>query len=286
MDQGEIVFQGHPSDIKTRREILIKHGILLPDRKPIKPLKNSGKPLVKVKDLSCRAGKTRILENISFQLNKGEIVGLMGDNGSGKTTLSLHLMKFKEPEEGTLIFNGSNIKDQSTSRLARDIGFVFQNPSHQIFEDSVDSEILFGPKNAGMNLDSLNKRKRELVKTLGLEPLLDRSPFSLSYGQKRRLNIASVLISDPKLAILDEVFIGQDMHNVDLVMQTLGSAARRGMTILLIVHDPNIAARFCHRILFLKDRKLIIDEPVDVAFHEIERIGEKAYLPIDREGSN
>jgi energy-coupling factor transport system ATP-binding protein len=286
MDKGKIVHKGELSDIKNKRELLVKHGILLPDIKPVKPLKTPGKPLVKIKNLSCRAGKTRILENISFQLNKGEIVGLMGDNGSGKTTLSLHLMKFIEPEEGTIIFNGLNIKDQPTSRLAKDIGFVFQNPSHQIFEDTVASEIMFGPRNAGTNLVSLKERKRELVKTLGLRPLLDRSPFSLSYGQKRRLNIASILISDPKLAILDEVFIGQDMYNVDVIMQTLGSAARRGMTVLLIVHDPNIAARFCHRILFLKDRKLIIDEPVTEAFNKIEKVGEKAYLPVEWGGSN
>jgi energy-coupling factor transport system ATP-binding protein len=279
MDKGKIIYEGHPSDIIDKREMLVSQGILLPKKVPRKNAVSRKRPLLKVRNLSYQVGNKKILEDITFDLNKSEIVGLMGDNGSGKTTLALHLLKFLDPDEGNIIFNGADISTRTTSALARDIGFVFQNPSHQMFEDTVDSEIMFGPTNFGLNLDSLKSRKLELVKKLGLDLLLPRSPHSLSYGQKRRLNIASILISAPRLAVLDEVFIGQDMLNVQLIMQILESTVKRGLGVLLIVHDPNLAARFCDRIMFIKNHKLIIDAPAENAFKELENENEKAYLP-------
>jgi energy-coupling factor transport system ATP-binding protein len=159
---------------------------------------------------------------------------------------------------------------------------VFQNPGHQLFEETVKDEILFAPRNFG--LVKSEEKAWKWARHLDLDPLWERPPHSLSHGQKRRLNLASILVYGPKLAVLDEVFIGQDMGNVLNIMEILERETRRGMAVLLIVHDPYLVERFCHRVLFLRKGQLVIDAPVDEAFGELERFGEDAYLPKEREG--
>jgi energy-coupling factor transporter ATP-binding protein EcfA2 len=279
MQEGEIVLKDEIQKVLEKREVLEKIGVLLPKRedKNQREEKKTEKELLAVKDLRCRAGGSEVIKGISFTIKKGEITALMGDNGSGKTTLALHILNLLKPSHGRIFLLGRDIRGNKTSELARDIGLVFQNPNHQLFEETVKDEILFAPRN--FNMENAKERAERWARHFKLDAMLKRSPHSLSHGQKRRLNLASILVYRPKLAILDEVFIGQDMGNMMHIMEILKRETKKGMAVFLIAHDPNLVSRFCERVLFLKDGRLAVDAPTEEAFKELARMGEHTYLP-------
>jgi energy-coupling factor transporter ATP-binding protein EcfA2 len=269
----------------AKREVLEEIGVLLPKRedKKRREEKKTERELLAVKNLRCKVGDKEVIKGISFAIRKGEIAALMGDNGSGKTTLALHILNLLKPSYGSITSQGQDIKARKTSELAKNIGLVFQNPCHQLFEETVEKEILFAPRNFGM--EKVKEMADRWARHFKLNALLKRPPHSLSHGQKRRLNLASVLVYGPRLAILDEVFIGQDMGNMMHIMEVLEKETKKGFAVFLIAHDPNLVSRFCDRVLFLKDGRLAVDAPTEEAFKELERMGEHAYLPMGWENT-
>ncbi len=203
-----------------------------------------GNPLLEVRDLTF-SYERKILDNLTLTVAEREVVGIMGANGSGKTTLLLCIMNFLQ-YCGDVFLRGESIKNKKTADIARKIGIIFQNPNHQLFENTVYKEAVFAPKNFGkeVNVD-------HLLEKAGLGAYADRNPFKLSHGEKRRLNIASVLSYSPEILLLDEPFIGQDYANVQKIMDLL-----KGTTCIIVLHDPFIAETFCNRILELKGGKL------------------------------
>ncbi len=210
-----------------------------------------GEPLLEIKNLAFSYDKT-ILDNLNLTVNEGEIVGIMGSNGSGKTTLLLCVMNFLE-YTGDILLRGESLRKRKPFHIAKEVGFIFQNPNHQIFENTVFKEAAFAPRNFGMmvNVDTLLERS-------DLIHYKESNPFRLSHGEKRRLNLVSVLSYSPQVILLDEPFIGQDYENVQKIMDIM-----RGKTCLVVLHDPFIAEAFCNRAYELKGGSLHEVKPTD-----------------------
>jgi energy-coupling factor transporter ATP-binding protein EcfA2 len=187
----------------------------------------------------------------------------MGANGSGKSTLLLQLMGLLKPDSGTIHLRNHNIHDFPVSELAKDVGFVFQNPLHQIFAASVKDEVLLASKHLRYPEPTVaEKRAEQLLDRFGLLPYQEQSPYTLSLGEQRRLTIASILLHKPQVLLLDEPFIGQDYRNVHHLMTVVRQEASQGTAVLLATHDIARAEQYCHRLLFLFEGRLLIDAPV------------------------
>ncbi|MBU7038148.1 MAG: ABC transporter ATP-binding protein [Theionarchaea archaeon] len=203
-----------------------------------------GEPVLELRNVTF-SYDSPILRSVNLVVRENEVVGIMGANGSGKTTLLMCLMNFLD-YEGDILVNKKSIKGKKTAEIARDVGMVFQNPNHQIFENTVHKEACFAATNFSVDCDIT-----PLLVDAGLQDYQDRNPFRLSYGEKRRLNIVSVLSYGPSVILLDEPFIGQDYENVQKIMDLL-----RGKTCVIVLHDPWIAKAFCTRVFELRGGNL------------------------------
>jgi energy-coupling factor transporter ATP-binding protein EcfA2 len=245
----------------------------------IPPSGFTNRPTVRAKNLSMEYGSTRVLDNLSLDLREGEFVAVMGDNGSGKTTLLRCLMGLSKPQEGNVEVLGQDTRQVSVSSLAREIGFVFQNPDHQLFAESVWEEAIFAPRNFDILNEETEARAEQLLEECGLVSYRDNHPYRLSYGEKRRLNLASMLSYNPRLILLDEILIGQDVRNATLIMDLLKEQTERGSTIVNVTHDPETTHRYSDRIVFLKQGQVIVDAPTREAFAKMASLGLRDYLP-------
>jgi len=205
-------------------------------------------------------GGFRALNGIDLKVRRGEFVGIVGNNGSGKTTFLLHLVGILKPQGGKVVVFDMDIRNTPISTIARRVGMMFQYPSQQLFEDSVREEILFAPKNFGMDSNAISERFKEVLRVSDLEGLEDRYPQSLSVGQMKRLNLASILIYDPDLIILDEPFFGQDYGHAKKVMDLLANLNREeGKTVLITSHHVVELAEYAKRLLLFEGGRIIED---------------------------
>lgn len=240
---------------------------------------STGHPLLEVKDLKLSYPGRKVLDGLDFELNPGELVSLLGDNGSGKSTFLLSLLKMVLPESGSILFKGKDLKDFEPNELGRDIGLVFQNPDHQIFAQTVWQEAVLGPVNYQLQPGEYEDRTRSLLDRAGLGARLEEHPYRLSYGEKRRLNLISILSYQPQLLLLDEIFIGQDWKNAEFLMSLLVDYVQDGNSVLLVNHNPAYYPLISTRLLFLRDGKLVVDAPLPEGLKKIEKMGKAAYLP-------
>lgn len=214
-----------------------------------------GNKMIDIQNLSFEKDGKEILSNINFSLKEGEVLSIIGKNGSGKTTLLLHMLGIYKPSDGKVIILGEDTKNKNVSQLSRNVGYVFQNPNHQIFEETVWKELNFGPKNFKIEFSNGEK----MLNDFKLNEYCSKSPQELSFGEKRRLNIASIMACDPKIIILDEPFVGQDDRNTELILNWIDKEKRSGKIIIYVSHDPRILNSREDRILFLDNGKLIVD---------------------------
>jgi energy-coupling factor transport system ATP-binding protein len=156
---------------------------------------------------------------------------------------------------------------------------LFQNPNHQIFESTVNDEILFGPRNFGMPREEAGARGDVMLEVLGLGDRGSSSPHTLSLGEKRRLNVGSVAVYEPNLYLLDEPFVGQDQANVDRIMAIVRERVKAGASCMVVTHDPDFAHQSCDRIAFLKEGRLLVQGRPAEVFPLLEKEGERWYLP-------
>jgi energy-coupling factor transporter ATP-binding protein EcfA2 len=229
--------------------------------------------------LTVDYGGSPVLNDLSVDLYAGEFVAVMGDNGSGKTTLLRCLMGLLSPKEGQVMVLGQDTNKTPVSSLARNIGFIFQNPDHQLFAETVWEEAIFAPRNLGLLNEGTSQRVDNLLRESGLERYRDTHPHRLSYGEKRRLNLASVLSYEPRVILLDEILIGQDTDNAALVMNLLREQTARGSTVINVTHNPETTFRYSDRMLFLKDGSLLLDTPTTEARDRLATLGLTDYLP-------
>jgi energy-coupling factor transport system ATP-binding protein len=250
----------------------------------------NGKNLLRLNNISFNYGHNKILKNISFSIKKGEFIALMGANGSGKTTLIQNIIKLLSPSKGAIVYNlnqANNLnrpryrKTLETPDLAKKIGFVFQNPNHMIFGNTVWDEVMLGPQNLFKDPNFAKKNAEELLRIGDLLDYKKTHPLLLSHGEKRRVNLASILCYDPQIIILDEPFIGQDPDNISKILDYLLNLVSRGKSILMVTHRADIVQKYCTRLLFLKEGNIILDQEPKTAFDTLSKNGEHSYIPIN-----
>ena len=209
------------------------------------------------------------LDHVSFRVENGSFVGVIGHTGSGKSTLVQHLNGLLKPTEGTVLLDGSDIWDKKADRRAVrfQVGLVFQYPEYQLFEETVYKDIAFGPKNMGLDEKEIDRRVRETAEAVGLtEELLEKAPYALSGGQKRRVAIAGVMAMEPKVLILDEPTAGLDPRGRTKILTQLSEYHKRtGCTVMLVSHSMEDVAKYVSKLLVLSHAKVICyDTPANV----------------------
>ena len=222
--------------------------------------KHTGKTMLKLEGINHHMGGNKILTNISFRVKEGEIVAVMGRNGSGKTTLAKVISGLLDLQKGQIHLSNM-VMDSSHKippyKVGEKIGFVFQNPNHQIFENTLKDEMLFGPRNFSKGV---NNGKRKLRRMTSRENLDETThPHTLSFGQKRRLNIYSSSLHDPEMIIIDEPFSGQDHKNALMIADILNDFWKKGKTLLIVNHDIDFAKKFCTRVIVLERGRIGYD---------------------------
>ncbi len=220
------------------------------------------------------------LKDVSFQIQDGEFIGLIGHTGSGKSTLIQHLNGLLKATSGAIYYNGENIYQEGydMKALRSRVGLVFQYPEHQLFEIDVFSDVCFGPKNQGLDLEEIKERAREALGLVGLpKRFWEQSPFELSGGQKRRVAIAGVLAMRPEVLILDEPTAGLDPRGRDEILDELAALHKeKHMTIILVSHSMEDIARYADRILVMNHGEKLFDAPPREVFRhykELEQVG-------------
>ena len=238
-------------------------------------------PILQVKNLSYiySAGtpfEHRALQDVSFSVNRGEFVGIIGHTGSGKSTLMQHLNGLLKPTSGKILLDGKDIwSDKKTTRQSRfRVGLVFQYPEYQLFEETVYKDIAFGPKNMGLKADEVDRRVREAAGFVGLtEQQLQVSPFDLSGGQKRRVAIAGVIAMEPEVLILDEPTAGLDPAGRAGILQNIEDYRRaKNATIMMVSHSMEDVARLTDRLLVLSKSNLAMDGTPETVFARAQEL--------------
>ncbi len=222
---------------------------------------------IEVKELSHvynrgSASEALALSDVSFRVEDGEFVGLIGPTGSGKSTLIQHFNGLLKPSSGQVLVDGADIWAKGTSLrpLRQKVGLVFQFPEQQVFEETVRDDIAFGPKNLGLSGAEIEERVESARQMVGLpKDLLGRSPFELSGGQLRRVAIAGIVSMDPKVLVLDEPAAGLDPRGRDDVLNNVKKMHESGMTVVLVSHNMEDVARLSERLLVLNRGRLVAD---------------------------
>lgn len=215
------------------------------------------------------------LKDVSFSVERGEFIGVIGHTGSGKSTLMQHMNGLLKPTSGEILLDGKNIwSDKKLTRESRfRVGLVFQYPEYQLFEETVYKDIAFGPKNMGLSAEEIDRRVREAAGFVGLtEAQLQVSPFDLSGGQKRRVAIAGVIAMEPEVLILDEPTAGLDPEGREGVLQNIESYCKaKNATIMMVSHSMSDVARLANRLLVMSGAHLAMDgTPHEVFEHAQE----------------
>ena len=216
------------------------------------------------------------LHDVSFSVNRGEFIGIIGHTGSGKSTLMQQLNGLLKPTSGKILLDGKDIwSDKKLTRQARfRVGLVFQYPEYQLFEETVYKDIAFGPKNMGLSSEEVDRRVREAAALVGItDAQLEVSPFDLSGGQKRRVAIAGVIAMEPEILILDEPTAGLDpvgreeiLANIEHYRQT------KNATIMMVSHSMNDVARLTERLIVMNGSKLAMDDVPGKVFTRAEEL--------------
>ncbi len=216
-------------------------------------------PIIEVKTLFFRYSDTDILSDVNLTINRGEILACIGQNGSGKTTLVKHFNGLLRPQKGEIIVDGEYVKDKSVAEMARKVGYVFQNPDHQIFADTVFEEVEFGLKNLNVPEEERNERVSRVLEQTNLYRYREVHPVSLSGGEKQRLAIASVLVMNPEILILDEPTTGLDLKSSQSIITLVKELHSQNHTVILVTHDMNLVAEMANRIIILREGRIVAD---------------------------
>ena len=211
---------------------------------------------------------TQALRNASLRIDAGEFIAVIGQNGSGKTTLAKHLNGLLHPISGHVRLSGRDVRELAMNTVAADIGYVFQNPDHQIFAATVADEVAFGPRNFRVPANELADRVRSALQAVGLNGLEDADPFLLSKGHRQRLAVASLLAMRPRLLILDEPTTGLDFQEQRHMMDLLARLHAQGMAVLIITHSPWVVAEYAERGVLMSGGYILFDGPLRALFTE------------------
>jgi len=232
---------------------------------------SNNKIVIDVKNLSYRyPDKTLALQNISFQIKTGECVGLIGPNGAGKSTLLLTLMGFLKPFKGSITLFKQELNNKTKKNLRMQIGMVFQDPNDQLFSPTLWEDLAFGPYNLGYDQDEINRRIDKTLQIIGLEKYKDKPPHHMSFGEKKRAALGTILTMDPKILLLDEPFSNLDPESYAEILQLIQSFKEQNLTIIIATHDVDVLPNLVDRCILLDDGHIIIDSSVHEVLSDFE----------------
>ena len=304
MDKGEIVADTTPNEI-LETDILTKVGVREPlyltalkyancDAKDIKDTKdkitnwynncevvnhnNEGQPILEMKNVTFSyTEEKQILSNVSFKVNKGDMVSIVGRNGAGKSTISKLICGFFKPTSGQILFDGEDLENKTIKERSQKIGFVMQNPNQMISKTMIFDEVAFGLRIRGLDESEIKQRVDETLKICGLYGYRNWPISALSYGQKKRVTIASILVINPEVIILDEPTAGQDFKHYTEIMEFLVELNKQGITIIMITHDMHLMLEYTNNVIVLSNGQKIADDiPANILTNK--EIIEKANL--------
>ena len=245
---------------------------------PLPAPKPAPEPLLEVRDLCFGYNKGQhTLQNVSFSIGKGEMVSIVGRNGAGKSTLSKLICGFETQDSGEIYLNGKDLKDENIRRRAKHIGYVMQNPNQMISKTMIYDEVAMALQGSGMTEEQIREKVEDTLKVCGLYPFRNWPVSALSFGQKKRVTIASVLVQDPELILLDEPTAGQDFRHYTDIMEFLQGLNARGVTVVMITHDMHLMLEYTPRALVFCDGQLIADRSASAVLCDPELI-ERAAL--------
>ena len=217
-------------------------------------------PLLEVKGLSFGYQKgQQTLRDVSFSIGKGEMVSIVGRNGAGKSTLSKLICGFEIPDAGEIFLNGKPLAEENIRRRAQHIGYVMQNPNQMNSKTMIYEEVALGLQRSGLTEEQIREKVEATLRVCGLYPFRNWPISALSFGQKKRVTIASVLVLDPELILLDEPTAGQDFRHYTDIMEFLRGLNARGVTVVMITHDMHLMLEYTRRALVFCDGRLIAD---------------------------
>ena len=245
---------------------------------PLPAPKPAPEPLLEVRDLCFGYNKGQhTLQNVSFSIGKGEMVSIVGRNGAGKSTLSKLICGFETQDSGEIYLNGKDLKDENIRRRAKHIGYVMQNPNQMISKTMIYDEVAMALQGSGLTEEQIREKADDTLKVCGLYPFRNWPVSALSFGQKKRVTIASVLVQDPELILLDEPTAGQDFRHYTDIMEFLQGLNTRGVTVVMITHDMHLMLEYTPRALVFCDGQLIADRSASAVLCDPELI-ERAAL--------
>ena len=216
--------------------------------------------LLRVKDLDFTyEGGHHALRGISVAIGKGEMLSIVGTNGAGKSTFSKVICGFETPQSGTLELKGEDLRNLSIKERADHIGYVMQNPNQMISKVKIFDEVALGLRNRGVSEEEIRTRVEQTLKICGLYPFRNWPVSALSYGQKKRVTIASILVLNPEMILLDEPTAGQDLRHYTEIMDFLSQLNRQGVTVVLITHDMHLMLEYTPRAIVFHDGQVIAD---------------------------
>ncbi|HEX9917056.1 MAG TPA: energy-coupling factor transporter ATPase, partial [candidate division Zixibacteria bacterium] len=273
LDQGRVY---------SIEEIADKIAQKIPNPDAEEKTKDETETIIEVENLSFSYAQAtpdhkKVLAGVSFKVDKGDLVGLIGPSGSGKSTLVQHLNRLLKPSGGKVIYKGKDInsKNVNLKDIRQKVALTFQFPELQLFAETVFDDIAFGPRNLGLGEEEVRKRVKGSMGILGLdfESFALRSPFSLSEGEKRRVAIAGVLSLNPEVLILDEPTVGLDPQNTRNLKSIIKNLNQNGMTIILVSHNLNLIAEIAQKVILLDQGRIINYCSKQEFFEDLDRLG-------------
>ncbi len=252
---------------------------LLPSAAGVSDASLGTNALVKFEDVAFGYDSDReVLHGINLEINRGDIIAVLGANGAGKTTFVKHAIGLLKPKSGRVFVNGQDTRQLSVAEIARTLGYVFQSPSHMLFAPTVREELSFGPQNLKHSKEDIEQEVKEALQIVNLSDKEEDPPLALSFGQQKRVSIAAILAMRSRILVMDEPTAGQDYQNymnfMDSILQLPGFEA-----ILFITHDVDLAVIFANRVLIINDGQLIADgRPQDV-LHDFDRLKANRLIP-------
>jgi len=295
LDEGKEIYSGDPAGlfytanyhrIKLPAEIILERAkkedqpikfnpaiVKLPEIKP-------EDKLLEFKNVCFRYDATlpEVLHNISFDINKGDVIAVLGHNGAGKSTLVKHALGLLKPTEGEVLLRGIRSSEITVARAAQTVGYVFQSPGHMLFAPTVEEELAFGPENLKLTAVEVKENVAWAIKTVNMEEYADSPPLALSYGQQKRVSIAAILSMRTRVLVMDEPTAGQDYWNYRSFMDSILEMPGFG-SIVFITHDVDLAVVYANRILLLSEGKLVSDGSPQEVMRDEEMLKRCRVLP-------
>jgi energy-coupling factor transport system ATP-binding protein len=275
---------GSPLTVESAIALMGKNQRIQPQELKVSPPPDrtlKGQPLLNAAGLrySYPTHAVEALQGIDLTIHEGEFIALLGQNGSGKTTLAKHFNGLLKPTSGQMLVKNRAVTEYRHKEMARIVGYVFQNPDHQIFARTVLEEVGFGLKVLGESPKRIESRVAEALEQVGLKGYEDKVPFALTKGERQQVAAASVLATQPQVIILDEPTTGLDYRHQRSMMEMLKRLNRAGHTVIIITHSMWVAAEYAARTIVMKDGSILLDGPTRSVFRDEARLAETSLHP-------